>query len=120
MFRALPVEVTYAGKDGRVRFYSESMFHKGFVRTKTIIGRRFGYCHPPRLEETVKRVFKEVVSGDKPYREFWTRSGDRIIRVLITPVKNEDDEILGVLEIVEDLTDVVNNPEKIKEEIVVL
>jgi len=120
MFRALPVEVTYTGKDGRVRFYSESMFHKGFVRTKTIIGRRFEYCHPPRLEEFVKKVFKEIVSEDKPYHEFWTRVGDRIIRVLITPVKNKDDEILGVLEIVEDLTDIVNNPEEIKEKIVVL
>ncbi|MET1159641.1 MAG: DUF438 domain-containing protein [Thermoprotei archaeon] len=120
ILRALPLEVTYASRDGRVRFYSTSMFYKGFVRTKTIIGRRLEYCHPPRLEGLVKKVFNEVVSGAKPYREFWTRLGNRIIRVLITPVKNSRGEILGVLETVEDLTDVVNKPEEIKSKIMVL
>ncbi len=117
---SLPVEVTYADKNDRVKFYTQSRLHKGFVRTKTIIGRRVEFCHPPRLEELVRKTVDEIKSGERDMAEFWTRQGDRIIRVLIAGVKNGDGEYLGTLEIVEDLTEVVENPEQIKEKIIVL
>ena len=117
---SLPVEVTYADKNDRVKFYTQSRLHKGFVRTKTIIGRRVEFCHPPRLEELVRKTVDEIKSGERDMAEFWTRQGDRIIRVLIVGVKNGDGEYLGTLEIVEDLTEVVENPEQIKEKIIVL
>ncbi|OYT37557.1 MAG: diguanylate cyclase [Desulfurococcales archaeon ex4484_58] len=120
LLRALPVEITFANKDHRVRMFSESMFHKGFLRTKTIIGRKLEYCHPPRLEPLVKKVAREILSGEKPYRVFWTKVGDRTIRVLIAPVKNRDGEIIGVVELVEDMTDIINNVEEIKKSIMVL
>ncbi len=120
LFRSLPVEVTYANLDDRVKFYSVSFLHKGFARTKTIIGRRLEYCHPPRLEAMVKNIAKEVKESRAPYREFWTRMGDRIIRVLIVPVKDDKGNVLGVAEVVEDLTNVVNNPEEIKRKVMVL
>lgn len=120
LFRALPLEITYANTDDRIRFYSSSIFHKGFIRTKTIVGRLLYYCHPPRLERYVKLVVEQLKRGDKPYREFWTRLGNRIIRVLIVPVNNKDGKQLGTVEIVEDLTDIINNPDEIKKKIVVL
>lgn len=120
IFTALPIEVTYANMDDRIRFFSQSFLHKGFVRTKTIIGRRLEYCHPPRLEYYVKMVVNQLKQGKQPYREFWTTMGGRIIRVLIVPVRNRKGEQIGTLEVVEDLTDVVNNPEEIKKKIMVL
>jgi len=120
LFRALPLEITYANRDLRVRFYSASDLVHGFVRTKTIIGRRVAFCHPPRLEKLVEKVSLEVLSGQAQYRVFWTKLGDRIIRVLIAPVKNRSGEIIGVVEVVEDLTDVVENVEEVKKSILVL
>lgn len=120
LFRSLPLEITYANMDDRIRFYSSSLFHKGFVRTKTIVGRLLYYCHPPRLENYVKLVVQQLKRGDKPYREFWTRLGNRIIRVLVVPVRKKNGEQIGTVEIVEDLTDIINNPEEIKKKIVVL
>jgi len=120
ILKSLPLEVTYANKDHRVRFYSESEMQEGFVRTKTIIGRKLEYCHPPRLESFVNKVADEVLKGEVDKRVFWTKLGDRILRVIIAPVKNRDEEIQGVLEIVEDLTDVIENVDKIKENIMVL
>ena len=120
LFRALPLEVTYANMDDRIRFFSQSFLHKGFVRTKTIVGRRLEYCHPPRLEYYVKHVVKQLKEGKHPYREFWTRMGGRIIRVLIVPVRDREGKQIGTLEVVEDLTEVVNNPEAIKKKIMVL
>lgn len=120
VFKSLPLEITFVDKNDRVKFFTESVFHKGFVRTKTIIGRRLEYCHPPRLESIVRKNVDDVKHGEAGYREFWTRSGDRIIRVLLVPVKNGNNEYLGSLEIVEDLTEVVNNPDEIRKRIMVL
>ena len=120
IFRHLPIEITYADANDRVTFFSESALKKGFARTKTIIGRRLEYCHPPRLENFVKNVVNELKSGRADFREYWTRLGDRIIRVIVVAVKDRDGKYLGTLEMVEDLTEIVNNPEEVKRRIVVL
>jgi len=120
VFSSLPLEITYANNDARVKFYTESRISGGFVRTKTIVGRKVGFCHPPRLENFVMKVIKELRGGKEDYKEFWTRIGDRIIRVLIVAVKNKHGDMLGALEIVEDLTDVIKNPDEITKKIMVL
>ncbi|MEM2307640.1 MAG: DUF438 domain-containing protein [Sulfolobales archaeon] len=120
LFRALPIEITFANRDDRVKFYSESMLSRGFDRARTIIGRRVEFCHPPRLELTVRKVIDSLKRGEAPYREFWTKSGDRILRVIIVPIKNDAGEIIGTAEVVEDLTEVINKAEEIKEKVVVL
>jgi DUF438 domain-containing protein len=120
IFRSLPLEVTYADKNDRVKFFSESRLGRGFVRTKTILGRRIEFCHPPRLEKLVKQTVDELKQGKAPYREFWTKLGDSILRVLIVPVKGVNGEYLGTIEIVEDMTEIINKPEEIKKKIMVL
>lgn len=75
VFKSLPLEITFVDKNDRVKFFTESVFHKGFIRTKTIIGRRLEYCHPPRLESIVRKNVDDVKHGEAGYREFWTRSG---------------------------------------------
>lgn len=107
-------------KDNRVKFYTHSKIVKGFVRTKTLIGGKVEYCHPPRLENLVKKTINELEEGKRDVVEFWTRQGGRIIRVLIIAVRNDKDEYLGAMEIVEDLREVTNNPETIMKKIVVL
>lgn len=120
IFNSLPIEITYANRDDRVKFYSESRFKEKFIRTKTIIGRRLEFCHSPRLENLVRRVVNEVKDNPQQYREFWTKKDNKIIRVLIVPVISGDGGLLGIMEIVEDLTLVVNNAEKVKMQIMVL
>lgn len=119
IFESLPLELTYADKNDRVKFFTESMLAKGFVRTKTILGRRLLYCHPPRLEELVKTNVERLKKGEK-FREFWTKQGDRIIRVIIVAIRNKNGEYLGSLEIVEDLTEIIKNPEAVIKKIMVL
>lgn len=120
IFKTLPAEITYANADDRVKFFTQTKFHKGFTRTKTIIGRKIEFCHPPRLEGFVKMNVNMLKKEAFEHREFWTKVGDRIIRVIIASVKGENGEYLGTLEIVEDLTDVINNAEDIKKKILVL
>ncbi|WP_448578190.1 DUF438 domain-containing protein [Thermosphaera sp.] len=120
LFKSLPLEMTYADVNNRVRFFSESSISGGFPRAKTILGRRLEYCHPPRLEQYVARNVEALKTGKEKYRVFWTRLGDRIIRVLLVAVRKPDGELLGVAEIVEDFTEVLNNPSEIMKKIVVL
>jgi len=120
VFRSLPLEITYADMNDRVRFFTESTLKKGFPRAKTIIGRRLEYCHPPRLEGYVRTNVEALKQGKYGYREFWTRLGDRIIRVIVAPVRSPDGKQLGTIEIVEDMTEIINNPDEVRKRIVVL
>ncbi|MCX8168616.1 MAG: DUF438 domain-containing protein [Candidatus Methanomethylicia archaeon] len=120
IFTNLPLELTFADNNDRVRFFTESRLHKGFVRTKTLLGRRVEYCHPPRLEVFIRKIIDEFKSGVKDYEVFWTKMGDRILRVIVIAVKDNVGNYLGTLEIVEDLTEIVENPENIKKSIVVV
>lgn len=117
---SLPLEITYADENDRVRFYSRSRLLKGFARSKTILGRRLLFCHPPRLEAMVKSVVERLKRGEVEYREYWTRQGDRILRVVVAPVRGRDGGYLGTLEVVEDLTEVVRNPEEVMKRVLVL
>jgi DUF438 domain-containing protein len=119
IFESLPLELTYADENDRVRFFTKSKFSKGFVRTKTIIGRRLLYCHPPRLEGMVKVNVERLKKGEE-FREYWTKQGDRIIRVLVVAVRGEGGGYLGTLEVVEDLTEVIKNPEEVMRKVMVL
>ena len=120
VFRSLPLEITFADENDRVRFFTKSKLIGGFPRSKTIIGRKLEYCHPPRLEGYVKFNVKLLKEGKYPYREFWTRMGSRIIRVLVVGVRDKEGKYLGTLEIVEDFTDIIKNPGEIMRKIVVL
>lgn len=119
ILKSLPLELTYADMNDRVKFFTESKLSRGFVRTKTILGRRLLYCHPPRLESMVRVNVERLKKGEE-YREYWTKQGDRIIRVLVVAVRSESGEYLGTLEIVEDLTEVVKNPDEVMKKLVVL
>ena len=120
VFGALPIEVTFADASDRVRFYSDGRLPPAFVRTRTILGRNLLYCHPPRLERLVKETVDALKRGEADYREFWTRIGDRIVRVFISAVRDERGRYLGAVEVVEDFTEVLRNPEEVLKKVVVL
>jgi len=120
ILRAIPVELTFADRDGRVRFFSKSRLLKGFARVRTLLGRKLEFCHPPKLEPTIKKLFEDLKSGAKDYYEFYTSIGGRIVRVLAVAVRNDRGEFLGALEVVEDITEFVQKPEEVMKRIMVL
>jgi len=116
----LPIEVTFADSEGRVRFYSKGGFGNGFARVKTLLGRRLEYCHPPQLEQTIMKVFEDLRNGARNSFEFYSTVGGRIVRVLVVSVRNADGKFLGALEVVEDVTQFVKDPEEVKRKVVIL
>ncbi|MEZ0394166.1 MAG: DUF438 domain-containing protein [Desulfurococcaceae archaeon] len=120
IFRMLPVEITFADANDRVRFFSESEVSGGFARAKTIVGRDLRYCHPPRLEGYVVKNVEALKKGEAKYRVFYTRQGGRLIRVIVAAVRGRDGKYIGTLEVVEDITELVENAEEVKKKVVVL
>jgi DUF438 domain-containing protein len=120
IFKALPLEITFADTNRRVRFFTKSEIAEGFPRAKTIIGRRLEFCHPPRLENYVKLNVEILERGQEKYRVFWTRMGDRILRVIVSRVNDSNGQLVGILEIVEDFTEILNNRDEILKKVVVL
>ncbi|MEM1619763.1 MAG: DUF438 domain-containing protein [Fervidicoccaceae archaeon] len=117
---SLPLELTFADAEGRVRFYSESKLAKAFPRARTVLGRRLEFCHPPRLERFVGEIFEELRRGKRDVVEFWTRREGRTYRVLVVAVRGERGEFLGALEIAEDLTNVIERASEIESEVLVV
>lgn len=117
---SIPIELTFADKEGRVRLFTKSRFLRGFPRVNALLARRLEFCHPPKLEPTVKKIFEDLKAGAEDYREFYTEVGGRIMRVLAVAVKGDEGEFLGALEIVEDVTDYVEKPDEVKRKIVIL
>jgi len=120
VFDALPIEVTFADANDRVRFYSDGRLPPAFVRTRTILGRNMLYCHPPRLERLVRETLEALKRGEADYKEFWTRIGDRVVRVFISAVRDENGRYQGAVEVVEDFTEALKNPEEVLKKVVVL
>lgn len=119
ILNALPIEITFADAEDRVRFYSNGRLPPAFTRTRTILGRRLLFCHPPRLETAVENAVEALKKGE-PYREFWTRIGDRIVRVFVSAVRDEAGNYLGAVEVVEDFTEILKNPEEVLKKVAVL
>ena len=120
IFGALPIEVTFTDASDRVRFYSDGRLPPVFVRTRTILGRNLLYCHPPRLERLVRETLEALKRGEADYKEFWTRIGDRVVRVFISAVRDEKGRYQGAVEVVEDFTEALKNPEEVLKKVVVL
>jgi len=120
IFESIPLELTFADSNDRIKFYSKSKLMGGFPRSRSIIGRRLEYCHPPRLENYVKLNVRLLKEGQFNHREFWTRSGDRILRVIVAGIRDKNGRYLGTLEIVEDFTEIIKDPESIMKKIVIL
>jgi len=102
IFKALPVEITFVGADGRTRYFSnrEEMV---FVRTPSIIGRKVEFCHPPRSIELVKNMVKSFLNGRRDPYVFWAKSRNKTILVQYIPVIR-DKELIGIMEVAMDVT----------------
>ena len=63
------------------------------------------YCHPPRSIHLVRKVISELREGRRSKAEFWTNVAGRLIYITYLPVRGSSGRYLGVLEVVQDITD---------------
>ncbi|AFK22582.1 DUF438 domain-containing protein [Pyrococcus sp. ST04] len=101
IFRTLPVDITFVDRDDRVRFFSPG--ERIFARPLNILGRPVQLCHPPKSVHIVNKILKAFKEGKKDKAEFWIRMGDKLVYILYLPVRDENGEYLGTLEVTMDV-----------------
>ena len=105
ILNALPVDITFVGKDDTVRYFSKTK-DRIFVRTKAVIGRKVQQCHPQKSVHIVNRILEALKNGSRDVAEFWINLKGRLVYIRYLPVRSRDGEYLGVLEVAQDITDI--------------
>lgn len=104
MLKTLPLDVTFVDDQGKVRYFSQGT-ERIFTRTKAIIGRQVGMCHPPESVHVVMEIVEDFRSGKRDVAEFWINLRGKFIHIRYFAVRDEESKYLGVLEVTQDLTE---------------
>lgn len=99
IMETMPVEITFVDTDDTVAYFNRLDKDKIFVRTRSVIGRKIEMCHPEKSVDKVKRIVEGFKDGTRDKAEFWIDfMGDKIL-IRYFPVRNEEGDYLGVLEV---------------------
>jgi len=105
LFKHLPLDISYVGKDDTVKFFSGGQ-DRVFPRTPAIIGRKVQKCHPPGSVHKVQQILDDFRSGRRDAAEFWIQMKGKFIHISYFAVRDEDGAYQGTLEIVQDATQI--------------
>jgi hypothetical protein len=103
ILNTLPVDITFVGKDDRVRYFSQSR-DRIFQRNRAILNRDVRHCHPPASAHIVDRILEDFKSGRQDRAPFWIDMGGKLIHIEYFALRDEKGEYLGTLEVSQDLT----------------
>ncbi|MEN8136416.1 MAG: PAS domain-containing protein [Thermodesulfobacteriota bacterium] len=103
IMETLPFEVTFVDAEDTVAYFNRLDKEKIFPRTRSVIGRKVGKCHP---EKSVKMV-GQIVDGFKnrtlDKAEFWINFRDEKVLIRYFPVYSDSDEYMGVVEVTQEI-----------------
>jgi len=102
-FSALPFDLTFVDKDDTVRYFSPGK-NRVFERSRTILGRKVQYCHPPKSVHIVNQILADFKSGDQDQARFWIQMGPRLVYIVYYALRGEDGSYQGTLEVTQDAT----------------
>jgi PAS domain S-box-containing protein len=105
IFNTLPVDITFVDRDDQVLYFNQSK-DRVFARSKVIIGRKVQKCHSEKSVHIVERILKAFKEGTKDVAEFWSDLNGRLIYIRYFPVRSQEGEYLGCVEVTQDITDI--------------
>lgn len=101
MLNTIPLEITFVDIHNVNRYFNEGP--KVFKRPGMAIGREVFTCHPPKIEERVRRIIEEFRAGTLDQVPVWMDKGGRTFLVTYYAVRDKKDNYLGTLELVQDM-----------------
>lgn len=104
----LPLELTFIDKDDVVKYFNNHKGEKLLPRTPNAIGRDVMNCHPPKSYHIVEKLIKDLKSGKKDQEVAWFKKAGNYVHITYVAVRDEAGEYLGILEYVQDITNLVN------------
>jgi len=102
---ALPVDLTFVGRDDTVRYFSQSK-DRIFPRTRAVIGRKVQQCHPQKSIHVVNKILEDFRAGRRSVAEFWIDMKGRLILIRYFAVRGKAGDYMGCLEVTQDITDI--------------
>ncbi|RLD06355.1 MAG: DUF438 domain-containing protein [Chloroflexota bacterium] len=105
VFSVLPFDLTFVDKDDTVRYFSPGK-ERIFDRSRTILGRKVQYCHPPKSVHIVNQILEDFKSGAQDKARFWINMGPKTIYIVYYALRGDDGEYQGTVEVTQDITGV--------------
>jgi hypothetical protein len=105
MFEAMPVDVTFVDEKDIIRYYSKGATAI-FKRSPKNIGMKVQDCHSPKSRPMVDKVISDLKAGRRNVIESWINQNERKIHIRYFAVRDKACRYLGVLEVVQDITDI--------------
>jgi len=103
IMETLPIEVTFVDANDTVVYFNRLDKEKVFVRTRSVIGRKVHMCHPAKSVHVVEQIVSGFKNGTLDKAEFWIDFKNDKILIRYFPVRNEEGEYLGVLEVTQEV-----------------
>ena len=101
MLNTIPLEISFVDIDNINRYFNEGP--KVFKRPGMALGREVFTCHPPKIEERVRRIIGEFRAGNLDQVPVWMDKGGRTFLVTYYAVRDKQEQYLGTLELVQDM-----------------
>lgn len=101
MLNTIPLEISFVDIDNVNRYFNEGP--KVFKRPGMALGREVFTCHPPKIEQKVRRIIDEFRAGTLDQVPVWMDKGGRTFLVTYYAVRDKQDQYLGTLELVQDM-----------------
>ena len=101
MLNTIPLEISFVDIDNINRYFNEGP--KVFKRPGMALDREVFTCHPPKIEEQVRRIIGEFRAGNLDQVPVWMDKGGRTFLVTYYAVRDKQEQYLGTLELVQDM-----------------
>lgn len=101
MLNTMPMEVTFVDHEDINRYFNDG--EKVFKRPTTAIGRDVFSCHPPKIEPIVRGIIDSFRKGERDNVAVWLEKVGRPFYVNYMAVRDQNNNYLGTLELVQDM-----------------
>ena len=101
MLNTIPMEITFVDEDNINRFFNEGP--KDFKRPGMAIDREVFSCHPPKVEQQVRRIIGEFRNGTLDKVPIWMEKNGKTMLVTYMAVRDAAGTYLGTMELVQDM-----------------
>lgn len=101
MLNTIPLELTFVDVDNVNRYFNEGP--KVFKRPGMAIDREVFSCHPPKIEQMVRKIIEDFQNGMRDQIPVWMNKNGRTMLVTYMAVRDRNRQYLGTLEVVQDM-----------------
>ena len=106
IMETLPFEVTFVDAEDSVAYFNRLDKEKIFVRSRSVIGRKVTKCHPGKSIDKVEQIVSGFKSGELDKAEFWIALGGQMVYIRYFPVRDDQGNYLGVLEVTQEISEI--------------